>query len=255
MEKFKKYLKLLAILLLVLIIAAAIGFKIYTSRYYKADMDTIIALESELEPYVNSYSDDQGMVFIPENQEIKAIIAFYPGGKVEYTAYGGFMYELASRGYLCLLPEMPENLAFLGISAVDSIKKRYPDKISMVENLDWYLAGHSLGGVAATVYLSENLDDYAGVILCASYPTKDFSDEDIGLLSVYGSLDKVLNMDNYEYSKAYWSEDATEYVIEGGIHSYFGCYGIQNGDGTPEITNREQIKEAADVIENWIDQR
>ena len=75
---------------------------------------------------------------------------------------------------------------------------------------------------------------------------------DMRLLSILGSNDTVVNMKNYEDSKKNWPADATEYVIQGGIHSYFGNYGIQKGDGEPEITADQQLDETAEVIDEWI---
>ena len=92
------------------------------------------------------------------------------------------------------------------------------------------------------------MEDFSGLILCASYTTCDFSDSDLRLLSIYGSEDKVLKMDSYESSKVNWPKDAEEEIILGGIHSYFGNYGIQDGDGEPQISNEEQILQAADII-------
>ena len=253
MKKLKKILGWIGLCLLAVIICAVIGFKVYTSKYYRADEDTISSIETRLEAKVNSYVDDQGMVFLPEEEMPRAVIVFYPGGKVEYSAYSGLMYEIASRGYVCILPRMPENLAFFRINAVDVITSGYKEQTDMVEDLDWYIAGHSLGGVAASLYLDKTSDEYAGIILCASYPNADLSGKDMRLLSVYGSEDKVLNLEKYETSKAFWPADSDEYIIEGGIHSYFGCYGIQSGDGTPQISNEDQIIKTADIIENWID--
>ncbi len=252
-NKIKKLTKWLIIILAIVLFLAFAAFKVYTSNYYKADEDVLSEYGESYGDVVHSYEDDNGMLFVPADQEYKDVIVFYPGGKVESKAYSGLMYELAGKGYVCLLPKMPENLAFLKVNAVDSIKARYPDEIEMVDNLDWYLAGHSLGGVAAASYLADNYEDYAGIILCASYTTEDFSDTNLKLLSIYGSEDGVLNMDNYENSKVYWPEESEEYIIKGGIHSYFGSYGIQTGDGEPSITNEEQLSEAADVIAEWID--
>ena len=252
-KRFKKIAKWVVLAIIAVIIVAAIGFKIYTQGYYKADMETITAIETRLEASVNSYSDENGTVFLPEASVPRAVIVFYPGGKVEYKAYSGLMYEIASRGYICILPRMPENLAFLRINAVEKITAKYASDVDSVKNLDWYIAGHSLGGVAASLYLEDKTDEYAGIILCASYPNADFSDKDIRLLSIYGAEDGVIKADAYENSKAYWPKDSEEYIIEGGIHSYFGCYGIQNGDGTPKISNTEQIAETADMIAAWID--
>jgi hypothetical protein len=61
-------------------------------------------------------------------------------------------------------------------------------------------------------------------------------------LSLLGENDEVLNKDKYESNKKNLP-NLTEYTIKGGIHSYFGDYGIQKGDGTPTITNDEQRAE------------
>ena len=249
-SKIWKVLRWVLLGLFIILAVAAVCFKIYTGNYYRANEETIEDFAGSYST-VHSYSDDNGTVFIPTEDEIKAVIVFYPGGKVEYTAYSPLMYELADRGYLCLLPRMPENLAFLRIDAVDKLTAGWDEEAATVEHLDWYLAGHSLGGVAASVYLGED-DSYRGLILCGSYTATDFSESDIRLLSIFGEKDGVISRENYEESKTFWPEDSEEYVIEGGIHSYFGSYGIQDGDGEPGITNEQQITETADVISHWI---
>ncbi len=256
-KKSNKKLRWLLWLLLspvVLFLIFTIAFKIYTASYYRADNEIISRIEVLLNNKVSSYEDDNGTVFIPKNQEMRAVIIFYPGGKVEYNAYSSLMLKLASKGYVCLLPKMPDNLAFLKVDAVEGLMKPHKHETETVKDLDWYLAGHSLGGVAAATYL-KNQDSFRGLILCASYTTSDFSDSDIRLLSIYGSNDKVLNMDSYKENRKNWPKDSREYVIPGGIHSYFGSYGIQDGDGEPEITNQEQLQETADVINAWIAQK
>ncbi|MBE5843267.1 MAG: hypothetical protein E7302_03670 [Butyrivibrio sp.] len=254
MKKFLGKLKWVFIVLLVLVIVMAIAFKSYTGNYYKADSNIINVVKNLFDATVHSYSNENGKVFIPVNQKPKAVIVFYPGGKVEYTAYDSLMYAIAAKGYCCLLPRMPENLAFFKIDAAKKITQGYEKDRELVGDIDWYLAGHSLGGVAAATYLGEQIDngEYAGIILCASYTTTDFSNSGIRLLSIRGSEDKVLNMDNYENSKELWPKDSEEIVIDGGIHSYFGSYGIQSGDGTPSITNEAQISFTAQAIDNWI---
>ena len=242
-------------LLAVLVVAAlvfAVAFKIYAGKYYKADTEIIEEVEAEVGDNVNIYYDDDLLVFVPAKQETKAVIVFYSGAKVEFQAYSGLMDELANRGYLCLLPRMPENLALLRRSAAGDIKEKYADWVQYVGDVDWYLAGHSMGGVAAAQYLGENLGEYKGLILCASYTTVDFSNEDIKLLSLFGSEDQVINKENYEESKALWPENSEEYIIEGGNHGYFGNYGEQKGDGEAKISNHEQLEIAADKIAEFL---
>ena len=260
---FKKIILGLIIMLVLIAVGGFVAFKIYTGNYYNADNTVISELADDLSEEVHTFTAPEGMVFLPQNQEYRAVIVFYPGAKVEYTAYSGLMYRLAERGYICLLPKMADNVALLSINAVDTLKAARPDESDSVEDLDWYLAGHSLGGVAASRYLSEwsmgteagdhSVGKYRGIILCASYPIDSLKDTDFRLLSVLASNDGVIKMDNYEDSKKNWPADSTEYVIEGGIHSYFGNYGIQDGDGEPEITVDEQLDEAAMVIDEWIE--
>ena len=253
LKKVLKVLKWVIVTLVALAVVFAIGFKIYVGNYYKTDEETVSSIASNLDNSVNSYTDDNGMVFLPEGQDYKAVIVFYPGGKVEYTAYSGLMYELADRGYICVLSRMPENLAFLKINAVEGMKNDHAEETDTVKDLDCYLAGHSLGGVAASLFLNEASDEYKGLILCASYPNADLSNMDIRFLSILGSEDKVIKKDAYDNAKAYWPKDSEEHIIDGGIHSYFGCYGIQSGDGKPTISNEEQIVKTADIIEQWIE--
>jgi hypothetical protein len=284
----KKILLFLSILLVVTLVGSFVGFKIYTSNYYAADQATIEDIRDHVGDKVISFTDLRGTVFMPSDLDVKAVIIFYPGGKVEFSAYGGLMYELADKGYLCVIPKMPENLAVLGIDVIDDLRKTYADEMVIVGDVDWYLAGHSLGGAAAAKYLAGKAekngstggdsqvsgagDDengsisaeeiaaagntanggFKGLILCASYPADDLSDTGLRLLSIYGSNDGVINAEKYNECKANWPQDSTEQIIEGGIHSYFGCYGIQDGDGVPEISNQTQLNTTAKLIDDWI---
>ena len=71
---------------------------------------------------------------------------------------------------------------------------------------------------------------------------------DLQALTVYGTADEVLNRGKYDTCRANLPADTVEVVIEGGCHAYFGSYGAQDGDGTPTITNEEQITQTADAI-------
>ena len=61
-----------------------------------------------------------------------------------------------------------------------------------------------------------------------------------------------MNAEKYEESKANLPEDFTEVIIDGGCHAYFGMYGAQDGDGTPSVTNSEQIIFTAEKIAEMI---
>ena len=186
--------------------------------------------------------DDGTLVFKPQNAT-KGFV-FYPGGKVEYTAYQPLMAACAQQGILCILVEMPFNLAVLDINAADGIQEQHPE----IEK--WYIGGHSLGGSMAASHLANHIDDYDGLILLGSYSTADLSKTGLDVLSVYGSEDKVMNRVKYDENKSNLPSDLIEVVIEGGCHAYFGMYGAQEGDGKPTISNEKQIFLTANHIFN-----
>ncbi len=224
---------------LILVIACVAGIcTFYLTDCYSADMDAISAfLPAGLEWKEEA---DGTILFSPEGAE-KGFI-FYPGGKVEYTAYIPLMQTLSEQGVLCVLVKMPFHLAVFDIRAADGIREKYP------EIREWYIGGHSLGGAMASVYLAEHTEDFAGLILLGSYSTETFTDTNLNVVSVYGSEDKVLNWEKYQANRANLPEGFTEVVIEGGCHAYFGMYGAQKGDGTPTVTNEEQIRVTVEEI-------
>ena len=212
---------------------------IYLGDYYRADEGAIAVFAPEDNVSVSAL-DNGNIVFEPQNAKVGFI--FYPGGKVEANAYQPLMAELAREGILCVLVEMPFNLAVFDINAADGIREQYPQ----IE--DWYIGGHSLGGSMAASYLADHTDEYEGLILLGSYSTADLSDTDLDVLSIYGSEDKVLNREKYDENKLNLPDDFSEVVIEGGCHAYFGMYGVQDGDGTPTISNHEQIRLTVESI-------
>lgn len=235
MKKSKKILLSIGAVLLLLVAACTI----YLGDFYHADMNKIdtFAFANDVE-----MESDENDCLIFEPEQAKNGLIFYPGGKVEYTAYIPLMKALASEGTLCILVEMPFNLAVFDVNAADGLQEKYP-KIET-----WYIGGHSLGGSMAASYLSKNADSFEGLLLLGSYSTADLSELDVDVLSIYGSEDQVMNKEKYQSNKTNLPSDSTEFVIDGGCHAYFGVYGAQDGDGTPSITNEEQIQATVDVF-------
>lgn len=239
MKKFR-YKGLAIALSIILFIVAACG--IYLGDYYRADKKAVSAFASSSQ--ITEAVDGNTVVFAPQNPV--AGLIFYPGGKVEHTAYAPLMKACADRGILCVLVEMPFNLAVFDVNAADGIKENYPQIQS------WYIGGHSLGGSMAAAYLEKNADDFDGLVLLGSYSTADLSQADIEVLSVFGSEDWVLDIEKYAENRVNLPEGYIEKTIPGGCHAYFGTYGPQDGDGTPTISNEEQITITADSIEELV---
>ena len=90
---------------------------IYAADYYHADDAAVAAMSPAADVTVEQKGNT--LAFVPEDAETGLI--FYPGGKVEYTAYTPLMRMLADNGVLCVLVEMPLNLAVLNMNAADGI--------------------------------------------------------------------------------------------------------------------------------------
>ena len=244
-DKRKLTVFIVAIILLTAITTACIvSFVSYVSDYYPADIDAI--RDYATISNTDIYDIEKGVtVFNPKNATTGFI--FYPGGKVEYAAYAPLMDMLASKGILCVLIEMPYNLAIFDINAADGIAERFPE----IES--WYIGGHSLGGSMAAIYLDGHTDEIDGLVLLGSYSTVDLTDSRV--LSVYGSEDRIMNRAKYRESKKNLPDDFTEVIIQGGNHASFGMYGIQEGDGyLSKITNLEQIEQTANAIFTFINE-
>ena len=121
---------------LVLLLAAA--FFIYTADYYRADQNALDALKSDEAVAVSE--TDYGWLF--DGPGAADALIFYPGAKVEETAYAPLLHRLAAEGMDVCLVKMPFHLAIFGKDRAKDVMREYT-----YEN--WYIGGHSLGGAMA----------------------------------------------------------------------------------------------------------
>ena len=219
---------------IVVILLLILGFALfYINDYYHAEKVAVDSLNSS--DNVSVIKTSNGMLLDGPGNDTALI--FYPGAKVEYTSYAPLFMNLSSQGVDCYLVEMPFNLAFLGQNSADEI-------IDDGNYSHYFLSGHSLGGVMAASYVN-NTNKTDGLILFASYSTSEIEKP---VLSIYGSEDKVLNMEKYEEYYANLPEDVIEEVIDGGNHANYAHYGAQDNDGEAVITRAEQQECVLDVF-------
>ena len=236
-----KKLKIALYVILALVIVIA-GFCIwYVNDYSHADASVNAYLNGT--DNVSVEKIDNGLFLDGPGNE--SALIFYPGAKIEYTAYLPLFTELANDGVDCFIVEMPCNLAVFGLDSADSIKNN-----KSFDYDKWYISGHSLGGVVASYYVANHSTDYDGLILLASYPAEDLNN--VSVLSIYGSNDKVLNKETYDKSKDLMDYNLTEYVIEGGNHAQFASYGNQPGDGVASISSESQRNQTEKEILEFI---
>ena len=234
--------KIIVVILVAVIAAHGVATWVYANDYYlSVDIDKYIMSSNG----VTVSQIDEGYFFDGPGEN-KALI-FYPGAKVEETAYAPMMKSLAEQGVDCFLIKMPMKLAILGANKADDIRANY-------DYDNYYLAGHSLGGAMAANYASEHLNDYAGLFLLAAYPTKDLTTARFPIVFLYGDNDKVLNREKLKTGFTLVPADYKKVEIAGGNHAQFGSYGTQDGEGTATITPKEQWQITVNAIIQTIKQ-
>ena len=238
--------KLLWLIPLALILLFCGAFFIYTGDFYRANDEALARLQSG--EAVTVTKTDYGY-FFDGPSETDALI-FYPGAKVEETAYAPLMHELAASGMDVCLVKMPFHIAFFGMNDATAIMDSFE---SSTENhyTHWYIGGHSLGGAVAAIYAAKNAETVSGLVLLAAYPTKSL-DESLNVVSIYGSEDGVLNMEKLEEGEQYMPSQSKTVEIEGGNHAQFGNYGFQRGDGEAAISAENQQEETVRLILEWL---
>ena len=224
-----------------LIAAALLGllaaaFALWAAGYYRADDKALAALAPD--GTVSVARTDYGWLFDGPGED--AALIFYPGAKVEETAYAPLLRQLAERDVDVCLVKMPLHLAVLGMDRAGTVMAEH-------DYARWYIGGHSLGGAVAANYASAHPGELDGLVLLAAYPTHPLGGTGTEI-SLYGSEDGVLDRDRLEAGRQYAPERSEELVIEGGNHAQFGSYGSQRGDGEASIPPAEQWAQAADFI-------
>jgi len=145
-----------------------------------------------------------------------------------------------------VITEPTLNLAFFDQRPLSTFTSEAPD-VS-----EWYVGGHSLGGVRACQLAQVGTDaaadpEVVGLVLFGSYCANDLSDSGLAALSISGSEDGLSTPEKIDQAAHLLPADTIFVVIEGGNHAGFGAYGPQPGDGEvtiPDAEIRAQITDA-----------
>ena len=226
-----------------IIVLTVVGLvAVYDLKSYEPTDMAIKALESS--ENITVMNGKEWIEF--STDKVEGIVIYYPGGLVKPESYAIFGTELASLGYSVYIVKMPLNLAVLG--------KDNGLPILEASDVPVFVGGHSLGGVMASRFASENNARVAGVFFLASYPDEKGSLATLNIpsISITGTNDGVMNQEAYEKNSVYFSSNHNEYSIEGGNHAQFGSYGFQKGDNEATISEQEQMEETVAVLDRWM---
>lgn len=166
--------------------------------------------------------------------EDKAFV-FYPGKCVDAAAYQPLMHSLAENGIDCFLIKPLISFPPLYKDVAAYIMDAYADTYTT-----WYVGGHDQGGETAAAFASEHLTELGGLVLLGAYPTTSLRYGAFRVLSIYGTKDTVIDVEKFVAGREYMPGNYREVPIEGGNHSYFGIYGLEEGDDPGTITNADQ---------------
>ena len=229
----KKRLKVIQVSFLALLAVLGGGFLVYASDYYRADETANALLQS------SAVQPGKDLILLLPEETADTALIFYPGAKVEYTAYLPILEKLRQNGIASVLMKMPFNMAIFSSNAADRAFQELPG----VKN--WFIGGHSMGGAMASSYFAGHQDRVRGLVLLGAYIYGDVAPEDA--LTVYGTLNAGLEK-NIKYTE-------NVVVIQGGNHAWFGNYGEQKGDPAAAISREEQQDAAVQAILEFIGEK
>lgn len=189
-------------------------------------------------PTVEVINTSEHILFQPETEKETGFI-FYPGARVDPVAYTRYMKPLAEAGFLSIIVKMPVNLAIFGQNNAQKVIDEYPTIRT------WIIGGHSLGGVMACRFAADHPEQIQGLLLYASYCETNLAERtNFIATTLYATNDTLSTPDEILAAKHFLPRTATYTPIEGSIHSFFGDYGPQRGDGNATISHenaRQQI--------------
>lgn len=181
--------------------------------------------------------DDVGGRVLSVRPEADADILFvlYPGGLVRPQAYEWLGRALAGRGVHTVIPEFPVDLAVLDAGRAQRLVDHYAAGRPVV------VGGHSLGGAMAAAWASDHPEAVAGLVLLAAYPPDgdDLTAAGVPALVLQAEHDLVADADAVRGGLDRLPAGTDLVVVEGAVHSFFGRYGPQAGDGIPTVSRAE----------------
>lgn len=225
-----------------LIVLGAAAFLIYAQFQYEPSQ-----VLTEQVDMAGIQKTDGSLLFQPQKANGKGVI-FYQGAKVQEEAYAYLAEKLSDQGFLVVIPHLPLNFGILGVNKADAAIENHPE----IEN--WFIGGHSLGGVAAAMYAENNLDKVAGLYFLGSYPAGDFSSTELPMLSIYAEKDGLSTTGDIEKNRYLFSNESRFVEIAGGNHAQFGLYGKQKGDNEADIAPLDQQNQVAEALLAWLDE-
>jgi len=206
---------------------------------YRAPSSARAALDSDARVTV---TPGDGYWILRPPSPAPAGLVFFPGALVDPVAYAPLARAVAERGHLVLLIQVPRRGAFGGADGLEVFARARAATAASAPIARWVLAGHSRGGVIASMAARDAFPGMAGLVLIGTSHPRDFSLAHlrIPVTRVFGSRDTVADEDKLEATRPNLPAATRMVRIDGGNHSQFGDYGFQPGDWPATISREAQ---------------
>jgi pimeloyl-ACP methyl ester carboxylesterase len=236
MGRMKRFLKVTAIVLAVLLVGGGVGLWAWSdSRHAAAAAEAIAALRTD-----GAVTVEEGryLVFRPRAEPARMGVVFYPGASCDLRGYAPVLRRLAAAGYFVVDVPMPLEFAFLAPGRALDVVAAYPDIRR------WAIIGHSLGGAMAANFAYNHPDAVAGLIIWDSFPAdaNSLADFPHPVWHLHRATPDGAPPASFAQRRALFPPDSRWVPIPGGIHMYFGAFegGGYVEDWAPSISREEQ---------------
>lgn len=193
---------------------------------------------------------EDAWTFTPVGPARSTALLFFPGGRVEPTAYAPLAHACARRGYRVFLVDLTSTAFAASARKAEGIDRGRSIRAAHREIDRWVIAGHSLGAAIAAEAVHREPDAFGGLVLLATTHPRDFDLSKFpgAVAKVVGTADRVAPLDRSLENEALLPESTRWVRVEGGNHAQFGCYGPQIGDGEATIRRDAQQAIAVEAI-------
>lgn len=240
MRRLLSFIGILA--LMALGFGAGVFYMFFPRESVVLHQDAIVEGFTSEEARVSLKNDAGQYIDIEPTGEATTLFIFYPGGLVRPQAYEWLGVALTPLGVRTVIPVFTADLAVTAPSRATQLL----EKLGGYERV--VIGGHSLGGAMAARYALNNAGTLDGLVLMGAFSAEsdNLSVFELPTLVLAAEHDGLATLSEIEAGLARLPRDASLEIIEGSVHSFFGRYGPQRGDGLPTVS-RTQAE--ADIIQ------
>ncbi|ARN74400.1 alpha/beta hydrolase [Oceanicoccus sagamiensis] len=240
MSVAKRLLKLLLGIVLIAIAVQLAWYQIDGQPTAEADQ----YLQGDL--FSSAQQDNGDWLFTPHQPNGYGLLILH-GALIKPKSYSYTAAYFASRGYKVWIPS-----GVIRLSALSS--ERIAQQLPQMGNEQWFLLGHSMGGLTALTVANQLSQAPLGVTVWAGGIPQDFSHIPLPILFISGTNDPMLSPEKFKTAKQHLPLSTVYFEINGANHKNFALYSHQFFDGIASIEHLEQINLAHQRTEQFIQQ-